>query len=325
MKRTILMTLISLMGLASAQAEDQVLCITTPTVSIYDRTISKVIILGRQYETVVPFQGFGQEELVPSNVSSSLQDYFDLSKRYTQMRDLFLPTLPRSSYLRVELTDREEEDADNNVGWVEKSLIKPKSKCAGYKEPEISADDDLQIVGYDVQFTTLPTINGISADCCLFPMRKHPTHSMNEGMRRFGAGRSKNRRLHAAADLYQTQYQPVYAVARGKVLRDRVPFYLGTNVTEIEHPGGFIARYGEMASNGIKPLKLGKTVKAGQLIGYIKKVNSRNVKNPMLHFELYTGKASGPLTVEKRGNKYQRRSDLINPTKYLAQWEKRLK
>jgi hypothetical protein len=283
MKRMILISFMSLICMSAAHAEDDILCIKTPTTRIYDKDLKKVIISGRQYETVVQFQGYGQKET--------------------------------TSYVRVELTDREDEEADNNVGWVDKSLIKPKSKCAGYKEPAIAADNN----DPESQAST-----ELSLNCCLFPMKKHPTHSMNEGMRRFGAGRSKGARLHAAADLYQTQYQEVYAIAKGKVLRDRVPFYLGTNVTEIEHSGGFIARYGEMASENLKPLKVGDTVEAGQLIGYIKKVNSRNVKNPMLHFELYTGKASGPLTVEKRGNKFQRRSDLINPTPYLAQWENNL-
>jgi murein DD-endopeptidase MepM/ murein hydrolase activator NlpD len=293
MKRTILISLMSLICMPAAHAEDDILCIKSPTTRIYDKDLKKVILSGRQHETVVQFQGYGQKET--------------------------------ATYVRVELTDREEEEADNNVGWIDKNLIKPKSKCAGYKVPVIETDNnDPAVKDAFEDATNLQATTGLSLNCCLFPMKKHPTHSMNEGMRRFGAGRSKGARLHAAADLYQTQYQPVYAIAQGKVLRDRVPFYLGTNVTEIEHPGGFIARYGEMASESLKPLKVGDTVEAGQLIGYIKKVNSRNVKNPMLHFELYTGKGSGPLTVEKRGNKFQRRSDLINPTQYLAQWEKNL-
>lgn len=324
MKRTILISFMSLICMSAAHAEDNVLCIKTPMALVYDKDLKKVILLGRQYETVVQFQGYGQKETSPSRYES-LTSYFDFGKRFTEFRNLFSAASFQATYVRVELTDREDEEADNNVGWIDKSLIKPKSKCAGYKAPVIAADKNAPEVKAAVEAASnLPATTGLSLNCCLFPMKKHPTHSMTEGMRRFGAGRSNGARLHAAADLYQTQYQPVYAIAKGKVLRDRVPFYLGTNVTEIEHPGGFIARYGEMASASLKPLKVGDTVKAGQLIGYIKKVNSRNVKNPMLHFELYTGKGSGPLTVEKRGNKFQRRSDLINPTQYLAQWEKSL-
>ncbi len=305
--------------LSTAQAEDNILCIQTPTVSIYDKDLNKVIILGRQYETVVEFQSFGQKEIKP--LLWNKEKYFNFGKTSNKPIDIVIkPPFKKPSYVRVELTDREEEEADNNVGWLDKSLIKPKSKCAGYKEPGT-------VIGKGsapTLDTDLKALNGLSASCCLFPMKKPPTASFTEGMRRFGAGRSGGARLHAAADLYQSQYQPVYAIASGKVLRDRVSFYLGTNVTEIQHSGGFIARYGEIASANLKPLKLGSTVKAGQLIGYIKKVNAKSVKNPMLHFELFTGKGSGPLTVVKRGNKFQRRSDLINPTKYLTQWEKNL-
>ena len=298
MKQLIFISFMSFIGMSAAYAEDNVLCSQTATVSLYDNDLKKVIVVGHQFETVVPFQSFGRTETKTS------------------------PTLIQKTFVRVELTDREEEEAENNVGWLDQSLIQLKSKCAGYKEPVDADQADEKIIL--PANSPAPVTNGLSGDCCLFPMKNRPSVSYTEGMRRFGARRSNGARLHAASDLYQSQYQPVYAIASGKVLRDRVSFYLGTNVTEIQHPGGFIARYGEMASANLKPLKLGKTVKAGQLIGFIKKVNSRKVKNSMLHFELYTGKASGPLTVEKRGNKFQRRSDLVNSAPYLARWEKRL-
>ena len=38
---------------------------------------------------------------------------------------------------------------------------------------------------------------------------------------------------------------------------------------------------------------------------------------PMLHFEMYSGKASGSLG--GNGGPYQRRSDLVNPTSWLKQ------
>ena len=40
----------------------------------------------------------------------------------------------------------------------------------------------------------------------------------------------------------------------------------------------------------------------------------------MLHFELYDGTAKGPLTV--RVPPFQRRKDLINPTKLMEQLQK---
>lgn len=176
-----------------------------------------------------------------------------------------------------------------------------------------------------LSFGALP----LSKDCCSFPLRKLPTESYSgagAGQRAFQARRDGGARQHAAADLYQVQYEPVYAIADGTIISDRKAFYLGTNATIIEHDGGFTVRYGEMASNSLKPITLGKTVKAGQLIGYIKKVNSKRVYSAMLHFELFSGKAEGPLSVPSNSkNKFGRRSDLINPTAYLLAWEKTLK
>ncbi len=182
----------------------------------------------------------------------------------------------------------------------------------------------------DNNFMSVPNETaGLSKDCCLFPMKVKATDSYSgasAAQRAFNARRDNGARLHAAADLYQSQYQPVYAIADGTILEDREPFYLGTNATVIEHTGGFIVRYGEIASNSIKPLKLKKEVVAGQLIGYIKKVNSKKVTSAMLHFELFSGKAQGPLTVKTTTkNKYGRRSDLMNPTTYLLAWEKTLR
>ena len=325
MKNTVLV-LASLVCLSSAaNAEDLVLCSPSATVQVVDKDLKTPLFSAQRFETVLPFQNFGQKETKsPYMVFQLYQDFF---KSLNGFKNPWAAAVEKTvQYEKVEFTDREEEDADNNVGYVKKDFIKLKSKCPGYKEPVLASaqkDDDEDgsqaLASTPVVATTL-SINGLAPNCCLFPMKKKPTDSYTEGMRRFGARRSKGSRSHAAADLYQTQYQPVYAIAAGKVLRDRVSFYLGTNVTEIEHPGGFIARYGEIASANLKPLKLGATVKAGQLIGYIKKVNSRAVKNPMLHFELYTGKAKGPLTTGK--GKFQRRSDLINPTEHLRKWEK---
>jgi hypothetical protein len=40
----------------------------------------------------------------------------------------------------------------------------------------------------------------------------------------------------------------------------------------------------------------------------------------MLHFELYSGTATGPLTDRTRTG-FERRRDLVNPTDYLLAWE----
>jgi hypothetical protein len=62
-------------------------------------------------------------------------------------------------------------------------------------------------------------------------------------------------------------------------------------------------------------------VRAGQRIARVGHLQGINVPSDMLHLELYSGQASGPLTVSgsasaKRsdGVPYQRRRDLIDPT-----------
>ncbi|HRO67587.1 MAG TPA: hypothetical protein PL182_08490, partial [Pseudobdellovibrionaceae bacterium] len=88
---------------------------------------------------------------------------------------------------------------------------------------------------------------------------------------------------------------------------------------EVQHPGGFIVRYGEVTGKKASNAGAGKSVKTGQTLGYIGTVNSKCCK-PMLHFELYAGTKKGSLST--RGNKFQRRSDLMDPTKHLRKWEK---
>ena len=57
------------------------------------------------------------------------------------------------------------------------------------------------------------------------------------------------------------------------------------------------------------PHRSGDHVKAGQIIAYVGRLDSGA---SMLHFELYSGKGSGPLTVYSGA--YMRRWDLVNPT-----------
>jgi hypothetical protein len=47
MKRTLLISMMSLICTSAAQVEDNILCIKTPTALIYDKDLNKVIILGR--------------------------------------------------------------------------------------------------------------------------------------------------------------------------------------------------------------------------------------------------------------------------------------
>lgn len=143
-----------------------------------------------------------------------------------------------------------------------------------------------------------------------FPFNKRPRWSYTSGGRYFGAKR-KGGRLHAGCDLLAPEGTAVYAVEEGKITA-HYPFYSGTDALEVKHKGGFIVRYGEI-SKLASGLKVGSTVKRGQHIAYVGKLNSGS---SMLHFELYTGSQSGKLT--NRSNKpYQRRSDLIDPTPFL--------
>jgi murein DD-endopeptidase MepM/ murein hydrolase activator NlpD len=143
-----------------------------------------------------------------------------------------------------------------------------------------------------------------------FPLKTRSPSNYKPGMRKFGCNRSGGRK-HAGCDLYAPIGTPVYAMDDGEV-GNFYAFYLGTYALEIKHTD-FVARYGEL-SKAATNVKKGATVKKGQLIGYVGELKGLNMS--MLHLELYSGKASGPLTV--RGNKpYQRRADLIDPTPIL--------
>ncbi len=100
----------------------------------------------------------------------------------------------------------------------------------------------------------------------------------------------------------------IHAVADGVVIQDAYGFYLGSYALEVNH-GSFVVRYGEIA-------------KVGHLDGS---------KSSMLHFEMYTGKGKGPLTVgakdsatRKDGVSFRRRTDLVDPAPFLDEWKKNL-
>jgi murein DD-endopeptidase MepM/ murein hydrolase activator NlpD len=143
-----------------------------------------------------------------------------------------------------------------------------------------------------------------------FPLKSRSPLNYKTGMRKFGSNRSQGRK-HAGCDLYAPIGTPVYAMDDGEI-KNFYAFYLGTYALEVQHPG-FYARYGEIGKTA-GGIKSGVSVKKGQLLGYVGELKGLNMS--MLHLELYSGSATGPLTV--RGNKpYQRRSDLIDPTPIL--------
>ncbi len=141
-----------------------------------------------------------------------------------------------------------------------------------------------------------------------FPLFHRPLADYRTGARFFGAPRTPTRR-HAACDLIAGHLWAIRAVADGTVIQPPYYFYTGTNALEVKHPGIGTVRYGEIDMHKVIPHRGGDHVKAGQIIAYIGRLDSGA---SMLHFELYSGKGSGPLTVSSGA--YMRRWDLVNPT-----------
>lgn len=162
----------------------------------------------------------------------------------------------------------------------------------------------------------------------VFPFTTVTSYNWAESYRAFGSNRSGGRRAHAGCDLYYPTGTKIYAVRAGTVTRGPYEFYASTWAIEIDH-GSFVARYGEVQGN--TQVKAGDTVVAGQHIAQVGHLVGISVPSDMLHFEMYSGAASGSLTdksssAAKRadGVSYQRRSDLMDPTPYLNQWQSHL-
>jgi murein DD-endopeptidase MepM/ murein hydrolase activator NlpD len=83
----------------------------------------------------------------------------------------------------------------------------------------------------------------------------------------------------------------------------------------VRHKSGIYVRYCEILAEKEK----GTEVKAGEVIAKVGKM----FVDSMPHFELYGGQAAGAFT--QRGNgKYQRRSDLMDPTPLLERLAREL-
>lgn len=144
-----------------------------------------------------------------------------------------------------------------------------------------------------------------------FPLDLVPKLSWHNRPRSFGAPRP-NGRKHAGCDLYADIGTPVYAVADGVVI-GATAFYKGTWAVAVDH-GTFTIRYGEVDKRLPPGIKAKAKVSEGDLIGTIGDLEG--IAASMLHFEMYSGAASGPLT--NAANKpYMRRSDLLDPTDFL--------
>ncbi len=124
-------------------------------------------------------------------------------------------------------------------------------------------------------------------------------------------GDTRGERLHAGCDLYAPVGTNVYATKSGTVIQN--PYNFNTKfdyAVEIDH-GDFQALYGEIIP--LEGIVKGKHVNKGQLIGHVAYMPKNK---SMLHFEMYSGDATGPFTIKYK-KPYWRRSDLINPTQFL--------
>lgn len=146
----------------------------------------------------------------------------------------------------------------------------------------------------------------------VYPLWQPALAPFTTGARFFGAPRPG--RLHAADDLLAPYLSKIRAIADGEIIQPPYPFYLGTNALEVHHPGVGTVRYGEISSAKVIPWKSGTKVKCGELIAYVGRIDTTGAS--MIHFELYSGKASGPLT-ETWNQPYERRRDLINPASLI--------
>ncbi len=272
-------------ALAPAALAETVVCGDSATIPVQDADLNRTIGQAEKFEVVKLFQGFTKDSSV-------------------KMKG-------ETEFVKVQFESNKDEDL--KIGWIAATQVKPKSECAGARAQEVAPSIAPTALGKNIV--------GLSdSACCLFPLKHRPSASYTSGMRRFGAGRSGGRRVHAAADLYQTKNAPIIAVASGKAISGLYFFYQGTYALEVKHAGGFVVRYGELTGRQARGVRSGSTLSAGQEIGYMGKVNS-GCCTPMLHFEMYKGTQAGSLTTGGRG--FQRRGDLINPTSYLLKWEEK--
>lgn len=148
------------------------------------------------------------------------------------------------------------------------------------------------------------------------PTWHRPPHPPKTGGRYFAAPR-KPTRDHAGCDLVTKEKSLVYAVDDGEVFEITRNFYPLDDKTRpligaiaIRHRGGFVARYCEVPTQSITVAQ-GQPVKAGQVIAQVGKLN----KDAMLHFELYSGLSND--SMKARVGRFQRRWDIIDPTRFL--------
>jgi len=271
---------------------DMVVCTSKSSVNIRNDQLDKIIFTAKAGEKLKIFQGWGE------NTKDTMID----GEKYT--------------FQKVQFVGREE--ADQQIGFIASGFVKAKSDCLYDSTQETKPTPTVILSGEGNNF-------GLNAStCCTFPTTKMVTTPFTEGMRRFGWPRNGGDRVHAAVDLYRYKDEPLLAVAPGVVIRGLYFFYLGTYAIEVVHVGGFVVRYGEVTGNSPEGLMKGVNLSRGDRVGYMGQVNT-GCCEPMLHFELYKGTMTGPLSQDGvnpvDGKRYNRRNDLLNPTPYLLKWQ----
>jgi hypothetical protein len=265
---------------------DTIICTDQDSLNVRNEDLTQVLFTVKNGDKVKIFQGWG------NNKVEGIVD----GKKY--------------EFIKVEFLNN--EDKTQKIGYVVASYVEAKSTCiysSTYRD---------SLVPEDTSLTGLDDIN-----CCNFPTMQKVTTNFTEGMRRFGGSRGGGTRIHAAVDLYRYKDEALTSVAPGVVIRGLAFFYQDTYSLEVMHSGGFVVRYGEMTGKTVDNVSIGKQLKMGDRIGYMGKVNS-GCCEPMLHFELYSGKLRGSLTqegAEVNGILYNRRRDLLNPTPYMLKWQ----
>ena len=147
-------------------------------------------------------------------------------------------------------------------------------------------------------------------------------------MAKFGHRRKGGARVHAGCDLYAPLESDVVAIDGGVVVEISMAFTPNTQAISIRHEGIGVIRYGEVVKIDEEYKMVGAKIKSGERIVIAKVGHAVAKLSPMLHLEMYDGSESGPLSdkshnivykndgVLKEAN-YERRVDLINPTKFL--------
>lgn len=156
-----------------------------------------------------------------------------------------------------------------------------------------------------------------------YPLPVLTKYSYRENPRAFGSPRNSNPpgRVHGAIDLYAPDGTEVCACETGVVLfPGPYDFYRAlptepyVKAVEIKLDDGRIQRYCEMLF--LPKIKPGYRVAEGEILGHLKAMGGLPAPgNCMLHFEMYSGTAHGPLTTNVMPTR--RRSDLMDPTAYM--------